>query len=105
MDIDSSEDKRPANYNTKIDSDNEEVKNKPVPHNPINTYQVFIKAANSTRSKEGFSRLNVISIILEAFQLSDPSVLFILPSTLQHQRQQFHVIDMNLKKTPQYRRL
>jgi hypothetical protein len=105
MDIDSNDDDYPANYDTKIDSEDDKVTSKPVSHDPINTYQVFIKATNSTRSKEEFSRLNVISIILEAFQLSDPSVLVILPSTPQHQPQQFHVIDMNLKKTPQYRRL
>jgi hypothetical protein len=38
MDIDSNEDERPANYDTKIDSDDEEVTSKPVPHEPINTY-------------------------------------------------------------------
>jgi hypothetical protein len=65
---------------------------KQTPVNTENNYHIYMKVS-AKQSEASFSRLNVIQIILEAFQDADPSTILVIPSTTYQQERTFTNID------------
>jgi hypothetical protein len=69
--------------------------NEPIqePTEQIHTFQIFIKATKRKGDKSEFTRANITSILLQAFQQSEPDTFLILPTTTQHRKKIFSSID------------